>query len=72
LTWGEAIATGAESRYASIHGAANAFLDSVYPFNQIVVDDGCEQRELTVDEGRVLSDLLDKYGMDVVDVGEVD
>jgi hypothetical protein len=67
-TLGEAVDAGDVTYHPTILDAANAFAKSEAPFRTVVYDDGCEARDLTADEERLLENVCTKLGLEVGEV----
>ena len=67
-TLGEAVDAGDVTYHATILDAANAFAKSEAAFKAVLFDDGCEARELTDDEDRLLTNVCAHLGYDVHEV----
>ncbi len=68
-TFAEALDAGDVTYHPTMLAAANAFVKATEPFKTVIFDDGCEARELTADEQRLLENVCAKLGHEL---GEVD
>jgi hypothetical protein len=67
-TFGDAVEAGDVRHFPTLIDAANAFAKSEAPFKTVVFDDGCQARELTDDEDRLLANVCATLGYDVQEV----
>ena len=67
-TLGEAVDAGYVTYHPTILDAANAFAKAEAPFKTVVFDDGCEARDLTANEERLLANVCAKLGLEVEEV----
>ena len=67
-TFGEALEAGDVTCHPTMLDAANGFVKAERRYRTVVYDDGCEARELTADEQRLLENVCAKLGHELVEV----
>jgi hypothetical protein len=67
-TFGEALAAGDVTYHPTMLDAANAFAKAERRYRAVIYDDGCEARELTADEQRLLENVCEMLGHELSEV----